>query len=61
MGDTARQPILDAEGRQIEVAGKKQYVPFAQWRDKDLQRRFSDAVVALVRTEYPGAFDGGGA
>jgi DNA-binding cell septation regulator SpoVG len=52
------KPILDAEGRQVETNGKKQFVAFAQWRDRDLQRRFSDAVIALVKAEH-GQLDGG--
>jgi hypothetical protein len=52
------KPILDREGRQVETNGKKQYTPFAQWRDRELQRRFSDAVIALIEAEH-GALDGG--
>jgi len=37
--------------------GKKMYAPFLAWSSKELRDRFSDAVVALVRAQYPEALD----
>lgn len=35
--------------------GKIQYSPTASWLDKDSADRFSEAVIAAVEREYPGA------
>jgi hypothetical protein len=52
--------MLDADGRHMRDAnGKPAYVAFMSWRDRELSNRFSDAVVKLVRAEYPDAFDEG--
>jgi hypothetical protein len=47
------KPVLDREGRHVEVNGKKQYAPILEWRDRDLADRFSAAVVELVREAHP--------
>ena len=49
------KPVLDPEGRQVEVSGKKQYAAILKWRDRDLSDRFSERVVELVREQYPEA------
>jgi hypothetical protein len=54
------KPVIDREGRHAEVEGKRQYAPTAEWRDRDLSTRFSEALVAMVRQQHPGALDGGG-
>lgn len=48
------RPMLDSDGRQItNHAGHKQYAQLLGWRDRDLADRFSEAVLDLVRAEYP--------
>jgi hypothetical protein len=51
------KPVLGADGRQSVVDGKRQYAAILEWRDRDLSTRFSDAVVGLVRSAHPDAFD----
>jgi hypothetical protein len=53
------KPVLDREGRHVEVSGKKQYASILEWRDRDLSDRFSSAVVELVRAKHSDALDGG--
>jgi hypothetical protein len=53
------KPVLDRDGRHVEVNGKRQYAPILEWRDRDLADRFGAAVVALVREAHPDALDGG--
>jgi hypothetical protein len=52
------KPVLDAEGRQVVIDGKKQYAAIIQWPDRETSTRFSDALVALVREAHPEAFSG---
>jgi hypothetical protein len=48
------KPQIDKEGRhKTDVNGKAAYVLIFEWKDRDLSDRFSQAVVALVRAEYP--------
>jgi hypothetical protein len=55
------KPVLDAERRQkCDANGKPTYAAVLEWRDRDLANRFSDAVVELVRREYPDSLDGAG-
>ena len=49
------RPVLDRDGRHVEVSGKKQYAPFADWRSRELADRFSATIVALVRAAQPDA------
>jgi hypothetical protein len=49
------KPVLDNEGKHFKADGKPQYTPILQWRTRDLARRFSDEVVALVRAADPDA------
>jgi hypothetical protein len=51
------KPVLDSQHRHHTVNGKRQYQPAVEWRDRDLNSRWSDAVVALVRDRHPGALD----
>jgi hypothetical protein len=53
------KPILDRDGKHVEVNGKRQYAPILEWRDRDLADRFSAAVVDLVRSQHPADFDRG--
>jgi hypothetical protein len=48
------RPILDNAGRHAKPSGKGQYTPAAAWRDRDLQNRWSDSVIALIEARYPG-------
>src|SRR4051812_20712850 len=50
------KPVLGADGKQVEVYGKRQYASILEWRDRDLSDRFSQAVVDAVRAEYPEPF-----
>jgi hypothetical protein len=53
------KPQIDKDGlHKKDVNGKPAYAAILEWRDRDLASRFSDAVVALVRAEYPDALDG---
>jgi DNA-binding cell septation regulator SpoVG len=52
------RPVLDGEGRQAKPDGKAQFASILKWRDRDLQDRFSQAVVDLVRQHHPAALDG---
>lgn len=47
---------IGADGKQVEVNGKKQYNNILQWSDKDTAYRWSDKVVELVRAAHPEAF-----
>ena len=51
------KPVLDRDGKHVEVSGKKQYAPILEWRDRDLSNRFSAAIVDLVRQHHPDALD----
>jgi hypothetical protein len=56
------KPVLDQDGRhRINIAGKPQYAPVAEWRSRELADRFSADVTELVRAAHPDALDGGGA
>ena len=53
------KPQLDQDGQhKRDVNGKAAYSPILEWKDRDLSDRFSQAVVALVRAEYPDLFEG---
>jgi hypothetical protein len=52
------KPVLGADGKQVEVSGKRQYAAILEWRDRELSNRFSAAVVDAVQAEHPEAFDG---
>lgn len=49
------KPVLDRDGRHVETDGKKQYAALLHWPDRATADRWSDAVAALVRAEYPEA------
>jgi hypothetical protein len=49
------RPMLDRDGRHVEVDGKKKYVPFMAWSSRDVADKFSDKVVELVRERHPEA------
>src|SRR4051794_6944665 len=52
------RPVLDREGRHVKPAGAKgQYAALLKWRDRGLADRWSAAVVALVREQYPEVFE----
>jgi hypothetical protein len=53
-----KKPVLDRDGRQVKPDGKPQYAAVLKWRDRDLNDRFSTAVVELVRQDYPDALNG---
>jgi hypothetical protein len=52
------KPVLGADGKQVEVGGRRQYTPVCEWRSRDLSDGFSRAVIAAVRAQYPSALDG---
>src|ERR1700704_3627436 len=51
------KPVLDRDGKHVEVNGKRQYAPILEWRDRDLSDRFSELIVGLVRQRHPDALD----
>jgi hypothetical protein len=54
------KPLFDHQGKpKLDLRGRRQFVSFLEWRDRDLGRRFSDAVIALVLEKHPGALDPG--
>lgn len=53
------KPVLDGEGRHVEVSGKKQYALVFRWWTGNPSDRFSAAVVALCARRTP-ACDGDG-
>jgi hypothetical protein len=56
------RPMIDGDGRhKRDINGKPQCLAILKWRDRDLQSRFSDTLVALVLEQYPAALDDGGA
>jgi hypothetical protein len=53
------KPVLDQTGQQKrDINGKPVYVPVVQWRDRDLQARFSAAAIELIRVAHPGGLGG---
>ena len=53
-----RKPQLDREHHQrVGADGKLAFEPVAEWRDRETADKFSAAVVALVRTAHPDAFE----
>jgi hypothetical protein len=55
------KPQIDRDGRpKTDAAGKPTYAAILEWRDRALAARFSEVVVAAVRTAHPEALDGGG-
>jgi hypothetical protein len=49
------KPVLDRDGKHVEVNGKRQYAPILEWKDRDLSTRFSAAVIELVQQQHPDA------
>jgi hypothetical protein len=53
------KPQIDKEGKhKTDINGKPAYVPVLEWRDRELSNR-SDAVIALVRDQYPDDLESG--
>jgi hypothetical protein len=51
------KPVLDRDGKHVEVNGKRQYAAFLSWGDRQTAERWSNAVVALIRTAHPEALE----
>jgi hypothetical protein len=49
------KPVLDREGRQVEVGGKKQFSRILEWKSRELADRFGNAIVELVLQAHPTA------
>ena len=49
------KPVLDREGRQARPDGKPQYAALLKWRDRELQDRWSAALIELLRQQHPEA------
>ena len=50
------KPQMDKDGNALrDGAGKIKYVPIIEWTDKATADRFSEAVIAVVERENPGA------
>jgi hypothetical protein len=55
------QQMRDADGRPItDDRGKARYISSIKWSTRELQDGFSEALIALVLAEHPGAIPGGG-
>ena len=53
------KPVLDQQGNvKRQDNGKPAYVPMIEWLDRDAADRFSDAVVAAMEAQHPGALGG---
>jgi hypothetical protein len=56
------KPMVDRDGSlRRDEAGKIRYSPVVEWASPALRDEFSKRVVALVRAQYPDAFDAGDA
>jgi len=54
------QQVRGADGRPItDDRGKPRYVSSIKWSTRELQDGFSEALIALVLAEHPGAIPGG--
>jgi len=53
------KPVLDREGRRARSDGKPQYAAIMKLRDRELQDRFSQAVIKLVRAAHPDVLEDG--
>jgi DNA-binding cell septation regulator SpoVG len=54
------KPAFGADGRpKTGPTGRAVHSQIIEWRDRDLQDRWSAALVALIEAEHPGALDGG--
>jgi hypothetical protein len=51
------KPVLDRDGKHVEVSGKRQYAAILAWKDREVADRWSGAVVAMVRTAHPEALE----
>lgn len=51
------KPQIDRDGRPIVKDGRAQYTTILKWADRDLGDRFSEAIIALIRAEHPGAIE----
>jgi hypothetical protein len=48
--------FLDASGMAMrDDKAKIQYVPILEWSDRETAKRFSSAVIELIRQQYPDA------
>jgi hypothetical protein len=51
--------VKDGHVARLPGSSKPQYVNILHWRDPEIGKRFSEAVVELARQADPEAFDGG--
>jgi hypothetical protein len=49
------RPQLDRAGHQVQIDGKGQFAKIMEWNSRGLSDAFSEALVALVREQYPDA------
>jgi hypothetical protein len=55
------KPQLDKDGRQKrDASGRPAYTPVLEWKSREIDNRFSDAVVALIRHHHPEALEEAG-
>jgi hypothetical protein len=50
------RPQIDRDDRLIRQEGKAQYTRILEWTTRECGQAFSDAVIELVRVQYPDAF-----
>ena len=51
------KPVLDRDGKHVEINGKRQYCAILSWADRQTADRWSEAVVALLREAHPDALE----
>jgi hypothetical protein len=51
------KPVINRDGMQARPSGRPQFAA-VQWRSRELNDRFSEAVVALIREAHPDALWG---
>lgn len=50
------KPMISADGTaKRDANGKVQYVPLMEWTDRAASDRFSEAVIAAIEAQHPGA------
>lgn len=50
------KPMIDRDGQAMKNdQGKIKYVPLLEWANKETGDRFSEAVVAAIEAQHPGA------
>jgi hypothetical protein len=52
------KPQIDCDRRRKRIAsGKPAYIKILEWRNRELSNRFSDALIALIRSTHADALE----